>query len=320
MAKAVRVLAVGFGVVGFVALQACVAPESSDGDVNVDVQPGATDPQGGTGDAILSVCVPVEVKAKFAEDDFQVKNPLLGNSRLAKVERVKEGRLVVEKVPCWHIETNELDMCKFATDPQHPVLPYDPIKKVGNTGHWLLGGDGNKYAQVGQKIAKDGQVHGDWVVASRVTNKTVPCVKPKGGKDSVGTATSTELAGSCVVETLLSSTNATGLKLLNVATATVCMGDSVHPDGAMLKDRKSPTIFCYAGDGAAINDLNGTERDYLGYYMTGAEHCHVTWSGSYEVPAAKRPSTKAAPYPGSVVETSKLQWRPVNDMLPIANP
>lgn len=314
VSKAIRIVAVAGSAVGLFLLQACSGAGEGTDPVNASVDTDGVEPQGCTKNCPTyteSKCIPVVVKDKFPlPQSGEMK--YWGNSRLARTDKYKRV------VPCVHVEKLTASTCTFGTDPQNPGLAYDPVKQVGNSGHWILGGDGQHYALQGQRINKDGTVGGDWVVGSKVTDGTVPCVEPRG-KDSAGTPSGTELAGACTVETLLAPSNTVGLKVENYATAEVCTNSPVHPDGAALSRTDNATYWCYKGPGAGLNDINGTERDAYGVYIPGSEYCHVAWSSGIEVPAAKRPATKNFPSPGSAT-VSPIVWRPVNEKVPIANP
>jgi hypothetical protein len=77
--------------------------------------------------------------------------------------------------------------------------------------------------------------------------------------------------------------------------------------------------FWYTGNGAALNDINGAERDWTTSYFGGETYCHMIVSGGLEVPGAKRPATKSLPTPGIVNGNTYIEWRPVNPNLNIAN-
>lgn len=218
-----------------------------------------------------------------------------GNSRLAKIDN--------DTVPCLQMDTAAPARCVFTR----------------TSGSWLDSGEG-RFAKVGQAIALDGKPGGDYVVAARINpDGTVPALDP-AGHDAVGTAAGYELAGACVVETILSSTNATGQRLVNYATREVGTSSYPHPDDAQLVRywwTGTAWVYYYTGAGAAMNDLNGTERDEYGNYIPGAEHCHVAWYNGYEAPAAKRPSTGG--YPAKVNVRSPIVWRSVDPRVAIAN-
>jgi len=97
------------------------------------------------------------------------------------------------------------------------------------------------------------------------------------------------------------------------ATREVCTSN--HPPVV----RTEGNVFCYRGDGAGLNDINGTERDNTGHYIPGEQYCHDIVSDGYVVPAAKRPATKTLPAPGVVNTKTHIAWRPVAPDVDIAN-
>lgn len=221
----------------------------------------------------------------------------LGNMRLSKIDDWT--------VPCLHVETAEPATCEFTR----------------RSGQWLESKKG-RFAVAGQAITLDGKSGGDYVTASKIGPEgAVPALEPTGN-DSAGTVSDgQELTYGAVVETALSPNNATGQPLVNYATLEVCTSSYPHPDGTPLAGyywNGSNYVFCYIGEGAGLNDKNGTERDYYGVYYTEPERCHVIWRDGYEAPAAKRPATNPYPYPGTVDVNSPLVWRPVSS-LTIAN-
>jgi len=79
-------------------------------------------------------------------------------------------------------------------------------------------------------------------------------------------------------------------------------------------------VFCFTGEGAGLNDVNGTERDGANNYLyPGSIRCHVVWYNGYETYAAKRPATTSYPLPGKVNIHSPILWRPVASGVTIAN-
>jgi hypothetical protein len=150
------------------------------------------------------------------------------------------------------------------------------------------------------------------------------------GHDTAGyTETGTELAKVCMVEDLLRSWNAVSAEygvLANMNYTTMAIPSLNDP-------QLSPTVmdiyktylgerdglFWYTGLGAALNDINGAERNSLGEYYPWEIYCHVIVNGGLEVPAAKRPATKSLPAPGVVNGHSYIEWRPVNLNVDIAN-
>jgi hypothetical protein len=217
----------------------------------------------------------------------------LRNSRLAHVENGKVFGL--------HVETMEIAKCIFRED----------------SGSWLESKQG-VFALVGQAISRDGDPGGEYIIAAQVSEDyMVPYVDPSlddtegpSLKDAVGTSAGFQLAGSSMVETLLSSSNAAGVPLRNFARTRVCTSSDPHPDGAELIDTPAPGVFCYTGRGAGMNDINGVEQDEHGNYITGKEASHVVLSGGFQVPAAKRPSTGGFPVKWN--PKSPIVWRSVD--------
>jgi hypothetical protein len=147
-------------------------------------------------------------------------------------------------------------------------------------------------------------------------------------------ADGSELAAICTVEDMLTGYNAQlagfgWAPMSNVADREVCSSNNPattpHPDGATLVRSYSQSgtgpadTFCYTGLGAALNDINGAERDWLGDYYIGEGWCHYLHVSGIEVPAAKRPATFSLPAPGRINTQSPILWRPVNPTLAIAN-
>lgn len=253
-----------------------------------------------------SKCAPVEVRAVHGGD-------VLPNARL---QRIENGA-----VPCLHVEEVTVATCLFSTA-SHAA-----------SGKWLESPEGD-FALIGQALTLDGQPGGEWIVAARVGGADlVACVEPSGGDTAGRVAEGTELASTCVVETVLSPFNtlsANGFSpIWNFATLEVCAsngpGVNPHPDYAdLVRSYASPgsevdDVFCYTGWAAALNDTNGAERDWLGQYRVGEASCHYLSVSGLEVPAAKRPATRSLPAPGRVVDTTPIVWRPVNPNIPIAN-
>jgi hypothetical protein len=244
-----------------------------------------------------SICKPVTVDTEHtlpeAEDDV-----FAPNQRLALIE---DGT-----VPCVHIETFEAAQCSFRTSAH---------AGEGMSGNWIQDKRGRRFAQAGQRIHKSGKRNGEYVIAVRPVGNTVACIGASGA-DATGTSTSTELAGSCVIERMDSAVNVTGLRLENYATRAVCSSDNPHPDGAQqISADPANGVYCYIGRGAGLNDVNGTERDSSGIYMTGPERCHVAMSSGFEVVAAKRPAANK----GKLIPKSPIRWRPLLQGVAVAN-
>lgn len=198
--------------------------------------------------------------------------------------------------------------------------------------------------KIGQAVLWKGRI---WTVTSANLGQAVAFNHPKygpglayedhcyrsakaQGADTAGrVASGTELSALCVVEDNLAEYNAISYygwkQIYNWATAKVPMANNpeghYHPDfcANVEKDASSSGVFWYTQFSAAMNDMNGTERDDTGIYFAGEDFCHMMVSGGYEVPAAKRPATRSTPYPGSITKSSYLLWRPVNMSLTIAN-
>ncbi|HVH47713.1 MAG TPA: hypothetical protein VM925_35500 [Labilithrix sp.] len=259
----------------------------------------------------VRVCESVRLVEKF-EVSTSTHHKLMGNTPLSPIS--EHGT-----VPCMHTEDFTIAECEFHADPRSSEA-FTAGGRRGSSGNWVIGGDGKRYAQLGQPIGLDGLPEGEYVVARRspTSGSRVPCVAPEAN-DSAGTPAGVELAGACVIESLTATTNATGLPLISYASLEVCTSSSPHPDGAAFVRIASNGAYCYRHAGAALNDINGTEIDANGVYIAGPDHCHVVWSNGYEVPGAKRPSTKTLPAPGSVVTTTPVAWRPVTSVT-VANP
>lgn len=289
----IRSLALTLGVGALVSIQAC-AQHGADA-VQTDlpdesIAPAGCDKSGCVG-VQYSKCAPVEPASVHGD-----KSSFYGNARLAQVTN--------DTVPCVHGEKGSVATCKF----------------TANSGAYIVAKQG-VFARTGQNIGLDGSPGGDYVVASKVTDATVPCIAPKG-KDTAGTPAGVELAAACIVETMNAATNATGLKVVSFASLEVCTTSNPHPDGAALSSVTAvggTKVYCYKGPGAGLNDINGIEIDPMGTYYTGTNRCHVIWSNGYEVPGSKRPSTKNLPPPGTIVTTTPIAWRPVTQV-DVANP
>jgi hypothetical protein len=136
----------------------------------------------------------------------------------------------------------------------------------------------------------------------------------------------TELAISCVVEEMNTEYNAYSAygwtPLVNYVTTWVPTANDPstrpHPDAATYEGYQLGA-FQYSGYGAALNDINGTERDPTTAYLPGEQYCHNIVNSGYEVPGSKRPATKSLPAPGVVNAKTLIEWRPVNPNVIIAN-
>jgi hypothetical protein len=226
---------------------------------------------------------------------------ILSNCRIV---RIRKG-----KVPCVSITTFKPRKCSFKR----------------KSGRWLTGKAGRKYALVGDAVSPKGRRGGNYVIAAPIGKKrSSPCGKLPQSKrasssDAAGTPAGEELAGACTVEVLSSPYNRSGRPLLNYATREVCTSSYPHPDGATLSSNPAPGVYCYKGQGAGLNDINGTERNASDRYLTGTISCHTAWAGGYEIAAAKRPATVNYPAPAKVNPKTPLLWRPVAAGVKIAN-
>lgn len=184
-------------------------------------------------------------------------------------------------------------------------------------GTQAVGPDGQPGPYVyGQKVTKT--VVTDLRTKTTTTRYSVPCLPPQGA-DTAATPAGTELGGGCVVETINASTNASLHEQNNYCKLDVCARAGSNTDGAS-GAAKTATVTCWKGEGAALNDPNGTERDAAGVYYPGVEACHRAWQPSgadfYEVTAAKRPTTVS----GKVIETTAIRWLPLAPGVVIGNP
>jgi len=200
------------------------------------------------------------------------------------------------------------------------------------------------FVKLGQIVATkeaDGSV-AQWVVGSEQLGEAIKnertgkleyqdtCFRNPNvaGKDTSGfIAPGTTLASSCLVEELNQGFNAYSvygyLPLVNYTTMVVPTAND--PLSRPLPDTLATylgfdgTSHNYTGMGAALNDINGAERDQYTNYYGWDIYCHVIVSGGLEVPGAKRPATKSLPAPGSVNGKTFNVWRPVNLNVVIAN-
>lgn len=248
----------------------------------------------------IASCSPVEVTTVHG-DGF------LGNNRLALIEN--------GTVPCLHVEEATRATCAFSTVSGH------------ESGEWLESPQGN-FAKTGQSLTLNGIPGGDYVIAAKVSDaEPAPCIEPTSMDVAGRLAEGTELVSTCVVEEFNQEWNALSAvygywRLANYTEMEVCSANDpdkhLHPDfGVFVRSYASPgsatvDTFCYSFYHAALNDLNGTERDDTLTYYTDEEHCHMGVSSGVEVPAAKRPATFSLPAPGRVNTKSLIMWRPVS--------
>jgi hypothetical protein len=253
----------------------------------------------------LPASAPSKVKCDPVPINKVIGRKVEGN---CTITQIKHG-----KVPCLEVNTGKPAECRF--------------RKA--THVWLKSKTGHEFARVGDSIFKGKRKkRREFAIAAPIGDpRTSPCAdtsKAKGqGKDSPGVARGTELAGACSVEIFGSYANANGGQMDNYATIPVCSSTQFIPypynDTASSVETPSPDpghVWCYKGEGAGLNDVNGTERNVYNNYFTDPSHCHHAWSGGYETAAAKRPAT--LPYPARVDIHSPRLWRPVSG-LRIAN-
>jgi hypothetical protein len=135
------------------------------------------------------------------------------------------------------------------------------------------------------------------------------------------------LAASCLVEEMNQGFNAYSvygyLPLVNYATMIIQTANdpALHalPDNLATYLGFDGVNHLYTGMGAALNDINGAERDLYTNYYAEDIYCHVIVSSGLEVPGAKRPATRSLPAPGAVIPGTYNVWRPVNPNVDIAN-
>lgn len=282
----------------------CGPTPSDDAAIDARIREAAADARN-TIKPPVTTCAPIEVTALHG-GSFQ------GNSRLAKITN--------GQVACLHADEGTLASCAFSTLPGR------------QSGEWLESPSG-RFALVGQSIWLDGTPGGDYVIAAAVSSSApASCVEPTS-MDTVGRIEDgVALAESCVVEDIGAQYNALSAvhgwtPLLNWADREVCTANrpGTHPDFAYMSRSYSSSgsgpddTFCYEGPGAALNDLNGRERDGAGNYWDGDEFCHFIQVSGYEVPGAKRPATFSYPAPGGINTRSIVLWRPVSPNFDIAN-
>ena len=244
------------------------------------------------GGAAVSRCEPVELTGLHVESEGAP--PPGGNARLARIEN--------GKVPCLHKESLALAQCDFTTG----------SNDFTDSGTWIIGPTGT-YAVIGQAIPlQAGGAARDYIVAAPVNAAgNVACTESTVA-DTAGSPSPAEHSAFCVTETAFSSQNAAGAPLVNHANRTIQTSSDPHPD---THDGGPTALGCvngicsYTGEGAALNDIFGTERDANGFYYSGTERCHMIVREGVMVPGAKR-----APGPDR-----PLQWLPVDPTLTYAN-
>lgn len=346
--KAVRIL--GFaGVAGvFAMLQAC-APQGSDEQVDVDVKAGEVGIACGkigevacTGTSTKSYTPPPPSYAAPPQD-YVVKwsvctNYVEGDSKVFNNSRVvnirPDGTVPMQRVEPVAGSKDNYRRFKVAAVTNALIRGKGFDKAAGGSVEFI------KIGQVVTTKELDGSIV-QWVVSSEYLGQPVynreknryeykaHCFRnPKIlGKDTAGwVSEGVDLAPACVVEEMNQAWNALSAygftPLLNVADTEVTTyndpATTRHPDEALYLGYKYPS-WLYTSAGAALNDLNGMERDETTNYRPGEGYCHMIINGGYEVPGAKRPATKSLPAPGVVNGKTLVTWKPVNANVLIAN-
>lgn len=194
------------------------------------------------------------------------------------------------------------------------VLAIDPVtgstrtvRFPARTGRWLRSTTDARFAEVGQAVGRR-------VVASRLApDRSIACAGPSGARAfaaDVASSTTTDTplpAGG--QEEVAGSTRNRLRPLENVPTSTeppACTNTAVHPDGAKLHSHPTPTVWCFTGPGAWLNDANGMERRAGGAYFGDSDHRHWVLHNNALVAAAKRPAATAS---GQIIVGSAIAWR-----------
>lgn len=323
------------GVVGlasvFAMSQAC-DPNSE--DVNVRTQQGLA-AKGATGGKGNGPVPPDGYVVKWTQCKYYVEGDLKLRNNSRVVKAAADGTIPimrVEPVPGGEDNRRRIRADKPGGKPLKGGVAFDASTKREVTVY--------KIGQIINVKHNDGSVS-QWVVSTwdlgqparlkdgRLAYQDTCFRNPKlMGRDTAGrVADGTELANICVVEDLNQEWNALSAiygwtPIYNWADGKVGMKNDPfahpHPDNAAW-DGASMGANWYSGYGAAMNDINGNERDYYGDYYIGEGWCHYIVQSGYEVPGAKRPASKSLPAPGSVNTNSLVAWRPVNPNLDIAN-
>ena len=226
-----------------------------------------------------------------------------------RISEIKHGR-----VPCLSVNTGRPAKCAFSKHHER----------------WLRSKSGRAFAVVGDPVSKTQRAKAKYVVATRVgEKKVVPCADtpdaPKRAeRDTAGAPSGSELAVTCVLEAIGKPWNVSGEPMDNVTTRTVCMSNAAdlqidlnNSPTSVTSPPPPPGSTCWIGDGAGLNDPNGTERNAYGVYRSGPHRCHIIVSNGYETYAAKRPATTG--YPAKVDFTSPSLWRPYTPYVSVAN-
>lgn len=236
--------------------------------------------------------------------------PFLVNRRLTPIEN--------NSVPCVDVDTMEATRCLFRTGAE-----FGRISRTAEpaSGPWLEDAQGRPFAVVGQPVTLDGNPSSGVYVVGTVPDGAgnTPCVGATG-RDAVGTVLGTDMAGVVALETGGSETNVSGHQLVNHVDRYVATTTLVHPDGVSpVATDAARGLAWYTGEGAALNDAGGAERDASGVYYPEWYRTHYVMAGGVMVPAAKRPATTSYPPPGVVNVYSRIRWLVANPYVTIAN-
>lgn len=340
--KSLRVLGLAGFASALVLVPACAPNTGDDTNVNVDdgtltpaaseLAPVAACPKTGcAGRADIGHPVPPATYVvkwstctHYVESDARFQN----NSRI--VNAASDGTVPLQRV--------EQDSVTSKDDFRRVKI--DSLPKNVHTGQGRRpDGSATRFVKLGQAVITkeaDGTFV-QWVIGSfnlgqpvfnKIKNRPEYrdwCFRnPKtAGRDTAGRVSSgSELAVTCVVEESKMAWNALSAygwtPLVNFATTKVGTTSSPHPDAATWEGDVG-VVHYYSGAGAALNDLNGAERDPSANYIGGEAYCHMIVSNGLEVPGAKRPDTKTLPAPGIVNVKSLITWKPVNPNVTIAN-
>lgn len=331
--KTVRVL--GFvGVTGALALlQACSLDESGEAGVNDTDQAILLSKGGGKGGDNPRPMPPEGYQVRYSTCTYYVEGEgnVRNNSRIVNI--APDGTLPIQRAE--HVADGKDNYRRFNASrlPKGTLRGTGEDRQTGNTVEFV------KLGQVVVTKENDGTIV-QWIIGSEqlgnpVLNKNTGhleyrdhCFRnPKlAGRDTAGyIEEGIELATSCVVEDINQSYNALsayGYKpLVNFATTKVATANDPasrpHPDRATYEGFDG--AFMYGGEGAALNDINGAERDGTTAYLGGESYCHMIVNAGLEVPGSKRPATRSLPAPGVVNGKTLITWKPVNPNVTIAD-
>jgi hypothetical protein len=251
--------------------------------------------------------LPMKSKCDPVPMDKLIGKGLMDNCRISEV--------IDGKVGCVNPSTGKGGRCAFS--------------KRGS--RWMRSRSDRIFAVVGDPVAKREKGRKRFVVAAPVGDKDEsPCAeidkkdRPRAERDAPSTAeVGTPLSTMCRIELGGSAWNRSGKPMDNFATRPVCMNNwnDLWIDLASTVGAGSPEpgVRCFYGEGAGLNDPNGTERQSNGQYFAGGDHCHIVMHNGWEVYAAKRPNIQGIPPPPRAVKNSASLWRPYYPGVAIAN-